>query len=106
MRRALPYTEGIEARQQGWLVAACLIAEAGIANSSGGGMLYGSLMLELASRYPDERLTKALEDARVRDALGRYGERLAASAAAFRNAWRAGRYRLAYALARAARGLP
>ena len=65
-------------------------------------------MLDVVRTHPDERYERQLEDARVTDALGSFENRrqLSKATLAFRDAWRAGRFRLAYALARAARGLP
>lgn len=107
LRRQLPYSAELSHRQQRWLTVVCLIAEAGIANSTGGGLLPGTLLLDVVRSHPDEWYADRLEDARMYDALGDVGEpRHAKATRAFRDAWRAGRYRLAYALARAARGLP
>lgn len=108
LRRHLPYRPELSHRQQRWLTATCLIAEAGIANSTAGGLLPGTLMLDVVRTHPDEGYKQFLEEGRVTDALGGFETRrqLSKATLAFRDAWRAGRFRLAYALARAARGLP
>ena len=83
-----------------WLATGSMCAQAWLANSSGGGQLYGSLLEQTGSRLgcspegTDDRLLKARE----RDAFGSPGQRQG-NVEGFRIAWRAGRYRTAYAIA-------
>lgn len=96
-----------DAREARWLRTGCLILEAMLANSHGGGQLYGTL---LWSARPDieldgDRAARLLRDARVEDALGIGVARGTGVEAAFAEAWSAGRYRVAYLLASASRGV-
>ncbi len=97
------------ARHARWLRAGCLILEAMLSNSAAGGQLYGRL---LWAARPDEeldgdRVSRLLLNARVEDALGLRplrGKRPAVEDA-FRKAWNAGKFRVAYLVAEASRGI-
>lgn len=107
LRVELFANEHISAAVSAWLTTGALCAEAYLAQSSGGGLLYGSLLESTHVRTLIEGTDERLLAARVRDAFGTGGQTASFSKEIewFRRAWRAGRYRTSYVISKSSTGL-